>query len=285
MASEMQIFERLADAQRRAQSRPRPAPTTQAEADKINSETLRAMAALGMMSGNQGQYDRLTAEDELLYNRQQDALDRDLEFAQMALDAQNNEGIGIEPRLGSVPQGMQEVIDPESGERRLEYITGAPKQMDQISADAVYAAAIDDIDRMQGMIEKHGTELFGKDASTMRLLRGQILSHIAKLRNMGVLQQGELEMLEQQLPDPSSYASIPKFRSAMSQAYKELSDQFKRRRTDEARAFGLEVPDYGQPATPSTSGQSATPVGPPRTLNDGTTWQEYSDGSIKQVSP
>jgi hypothetical protein len=51
-----------------------------------------------------------------------------------------------------------------------------------------------------------GTELTGPAATTLRFKRGNVISLVAQLRNLGVLQPAEFEAVDEQLPDPTSMA-------------------------------------------------------------------------------
>jgi len=74
-----------------------------------------------------------------------------------------------------------------------------------------------------------GTEYGGQTAARMSTLRAGIISGVAKLRDMGVLQPGEMENIEEQLPDPTSLKSNLTLtrQSTFGAAYGELNKQFK----------------------------------------------------------
>jgi hypothetical protein len=72
-----------------------------------------------------------------------------------------------------------------------------------------------------------GTEAYGENAARMSMKRGQIISAVAKLRDMGVLQQGEMENLEEQLPSPAGWGSKLKKNSSIVASYDELRKQFR----------------------------------------------------------
>jgi hypothetical protein len=90
-----------------------------------------------------------------------------------------------------------------------------------------------------------GTELWGEDAATMSGLRAGIIADVAKLRDMGVLQSGELENLEKQLPDPGGVGSVLRRKSSIVKSYEELSRQFR-----EKRASHLKANPWLTPAVP-----------------------------------
>lgn len=71
-----------------------------------------------------------------------------------------------------------------------------------------------------------GTELTGEKAGELSTLRAKIVADVAKLRDMGVLQAGELERIEEQLTDPTGWASGLKSNSRIAKGYETLSGQF-----------------------------------------------------------
>lgn len=57
-------------------------------------------------------------------------------------------------------------------------------------------------------VERYGTEVVGQMSGEMGVLYGQVIAGMAAMRNMGVLQPGELAVLQSQLPDPSKLRSM-----------------------------------------------------------------------------
>lgn len=107
---------------------------------------------------------------------------------------------------GTPPKGYFPVQAPGGD---IEYIPQPGTQPFQQAEEAVRTQEnlMRDLHLFQTSVEKagaSGTELFGELANTLRFQRGNVLSGLAKLRNLGVLQPGEYEILEQQLPDPTS---------------------------------------------------------------------------------
>lgn len=87
-----------------------------------------------------------------------------------------------------------------------------------------------------------GSEAWGEKSATYSTLRAGIISDVAKLRDMGVLQAGEMANLEDQLPDPGSWQSTFRRNSSMVKAYQELGDQFKAKRSAHLKANPWMVP-------------------------------------------
>lgn len=87
-----------------------------------------------------------------------------------------------------------------------------------------------------------GTELWGEGAAKLGTLRGGIIADVAKLRDMGVLQQGELENIEKQLPDPTSWTGPLQNNNSTLAAYKALQDQIKTKTANYIKAHPWLVP-------------------------------------------
>lgn len=110
--------------------------------------------------------------------------------------------------LGEVPTGMTPAKAP-NGE--LQYIP-QPWSNEYATAQEATREAEDtlkDVTRFQSLVEQvgpSGSEGTGPQATTLKFLRGNVIARVAKLRNLGVLQPGELENIEEQLPDPTSWS-------------------------------------------------------------------------------
>jgi hypothetical protein len=108
---------------------------------------------------------------------------------------------------GEPPKGYFPVINPVT--QNPEYIPQPGTEQYNKAQAAVQEIEniILDIQKFQKLVDKSGpsgTEFFGPDAALLELQRGTILSRVAALRNLGVLQPAELENLDSQLPDPTS---------------------------------------------------------------------------------
>lgn len=109
---------------------------------------------------------------------------------------------------GEPPKGYFPVMAPSGN---VEYIPqpGTEPYNKAIEVSKLQANILRNLQMLQTVIDDagaSGTELFGARANTLRFLRGNVLSDVASLRNMGVLQPAELENLESQLPDPTSWS-------------------------------------------------------------------------------
>ncbi|MDH5276940.1 MAG: hypothetical protein OEW88_11005 [Gammaproteobacteria bacterium] len=108
---------------------------------------------------------------------------------------------------GTPPKGHFPVLSPSGS---VEYIPqpGTPGYLKAQEAEQIQARILKNLALLQSQIDDagaSGTELVGPRANNLRFLRGNVLADVAALRNLGVLQPAELENLEAQLPDPTSW--------------------------------------------------------------------------------
>jgi hypothetical protein len=87
-----------------------------------------------------------------------------------------------------------------------------------------------------------GSELYGENAAKYSVLRGQVIADVAKLRDMGVLQAGEMERIEEQLADPTTWGAMFTGNRRMGKGYEELRKQFKEKREQHFRANPWLIP-------------------------------------------
>lgn len=152
--------------------------------------------------------------------------------------------------LGPVSPGMARVINPETGTPIDVALPGsAPhiKARDQLNAQQT---AVDNLDLFMDLFDKTGTEFASPDAQTLQTYRQRVISAVAVLDNMGVLQAGELERIESSLADPTAFGrqvqsvvgGLPVVRAATGSnasiraGYQALRDQF-----DDQHARSLET--------------------------------------------
>lgn len=65
--------------------------------------------------------------------------------------------------------------------------------------------SVDTVGQMLESIKLHGSEAFGVESGNQAFIYGQLVSEVAKLRNLGVLTPGELEFVAEGMTDPSSF--------------------------------------------------------------------------------
>ncbi len=163
-----------------------------------------------------GQQD-LQQENQFEFNAAQNTLDRDaraeegdanraarqriadLKAAALLLPAEGGS------ELGAIPSGFERYQHPELGVvlRALPGTQPYVKAQEELSG---YESAIIDIDDILTGLEETGTEFFGAESGRQAFAYGQVLSHVAKLRDLGVLQKSDIEFLQDALTDPSGFS-------------------------------------------------------------------------------
>jgi hypothetical protein len=109
--------------------------------------------------------------------------------------------------LGSTPAGYERFEGPAGA--ALRPLPGHPELIQAEEKLGTAAQAVRDFDAMINMIESYGsTELVGTAAGEMSALYGQLTAHVAKMRDLGVLQEGERQAIEAKMPDPTSLGSL-----------------------------------------------------------------------------
>lgn len=61
-----------------------------------------------------------------------------------------------------------------------------------------------DIDEVIGLLNSGGLDFVGKKSGRLAQLYGNVISGMGQMRDLGTLQPGDIELLQSQLPDPSS---------------------------------------------------------------------------------
>lgn len=109
-----------------------------------------------------------------------------------------------------IPRGYVPVLGPDGAPQ----VIPVPGSKDFAAAQAVTDQAVQGIQTVQGFLAllsdtatggPSGTDLYGPRANELAFRRGNVMSALAALRNLGVLQPGEYEVLKEQLPDPTSW--------------------------------------------------------------------------------
>ena len=163
--------------------------------------------------------------------------------------------------MGSIPTGLRNVGTPE--EPRFEPIRGSEQDISRRKEVAALEDMLTVISELEGLVQQHGTEAVGDIADEMTGLRQRYIGNINLLRQTGVLQEGELKRLEQELPDPTGLGGM--FTRTGS-----VLTKFGGARREVQDKLGNLREIYGMP-TPTTSGQpgedtgaaQAAPGGPP----------------------
>ena len=111
-------------------------------------------------------------------------------------------GTTVSVNTGSIPSGFVQEETPEG--LRLSPISGSPEDVERreglIALEGVYT----DISELEQLVKEHGTEVYGDVARRMAALRNRIVGNIPAVRQTGVLQEGELKRIEDELPSGNS---------------------------------------------------------------------------------
>jgi hypothetical protein len=119
---------------------------------------------------------------------------------------------------------------------------------------ATLKSAVEDIERMKGLMAEHGSTIMtGNPAGVAGQLYSQIVAKVAALRNMGVLQPGELANIENALLNPTSIMSLGTGLDRATGQYDELSRGFKQK----LEGLGVKLPG----AAPTRSSAPPIPAG------------------------
>jgi hypothetical protein len=171
-----------------------------------------------------------------------------------ALAARGNAPAGL-PESFKPPSGYVPWADPVSGQ--VAGVAPLPGTKDYASAVSHAEALNRGIESARMLVDQFvgapklvngrevraggtGTEAWGPAAATMGNQRADVLSGIATLRNMGVLQEAEAKRLESILPDPVGWGyTSPK---SFQKAYEEVSRQMTRALAGHYRANPWMVP-------------------------------------------
>ena len=158
--------------------------------------------------------------------------------------------------LGNVPQGMRRVQDQASPTgTTLVPEPGGPIDVERNAKVESLKQGLSRVDRMREMIADPNigsTELFGENSGTIRQLYAQAVADVAKIREMGVLQPGEMKNIEDRLVDPSSWSSVLTAKKTVQAQYDELRKSY----ADKLRGMGIAPP-------PDSIGSANAPPPPP----------------------
>jgi hypothetical protein len=113
-------------------------------------------------------------------------------------------------------------------------------QVERTDKVATLASAVEDIARMKALMAEHGSTIMtGAPSGTAGQLYSQIVAKVAALRNMGVLQPGELANIENALLNPTSVFSLGTGDERAQAQYDELARAFKQK----LEGLGVKMPE------------------------------------------
>ena len=113
----------------------------------------------------------------------------------------------VENNMGGVPTGAMRGTD-QAGNTTIRYLPGS-KQYDDAQAGVQQAeAGLRNIDGLIKLVETHGSEMVDQQVvGQMGTLHGAVLSAIGQAQQLGTLQPGDVERLQDQLPNPASLSA------------------------------------------------------------------------------
>ena len=130
-------------------------------------------------------------------------------------DRRDREKSERQQQYGAPPSGYERITveEPqEDGTTKESFVDrpmrGSKPYIDMYEGSSAVRRGVDNMEKMIDLIDKHGTEAIGETSATMRGLYGDILAAVAEAQNKGVLQQGELEEMKEQLPNPGEWKSL-----------------------------------------------------------------------------
>jgi hypothetical protein len=125
---------------------------------------------------------------------------------------------------GTVPQGGVRVMDPATGQPRIQHLQGGPEEIKLSENIRRTESLANNVQRLSDLVQKHGTEFVGATAREMANLYGDIQTSVRLAQEMGAPQAAELVLLAKQIPDPTSLTeNLNPFAAQTAQgAYKEI---------------------------------------------------------------
>lgn len=127
--------------------------------------------------------------------------------------------------LGTVPGGFSRHLDTD-GTTYLRAEPGSKPYNEAVEEISTFEQSLRDIDLQIQSIKETSSNALGTDAASQNARYGSIVSSIAALRNLGVIQKDEAERLEGAIPNPADLTSHMRLDSSMIAAYEELGRQF-----------------------------------------------------------
>lgn len=140
---------------------------------------------------------------------------------------------------GSVPSGA--IRTPEG---EIQYLPGSKVHTKRLGEWNELATAANTTQSMINDLDAHGSEMWGEDADPMKMKHTLILSYVAKLANMGVLQVGELETIKQGLRDPTAWSNTFTGTDTMKSGFQELKRMLENKMVELQNTYGGTLAPY-----------------------------------------
>lgn len=146
---------------------------------------------------------------------------------------------------GKVPDGMRAVarMAPDGQGNFLQFvdaqpIEGTPNYRDSVLASRAAEEGLLLIDSFRQDLAEYGTEMGGADALKMRQKRGRLIANYGfVMEKLGILQPGDLERLDGELPNPTNFGNQfnPSAAGNIDAVYAQYYEQWQKEVLDPAR--------------------------------------------------
>jgi len=198
---------------------------------QIGAGLLQQSLGFGQQTAQQqnlfGQQD-LQQENQFAFSASQSQLDR-----QQKLDIANSKALALsEANLAKLSAtGGANLGALAAGHHRVEVTPGnfadipnrdTPRWTSAFDELQGLETSVDTVGQMLESIKTHGSEAFGTESGNQAFIYGQLVSEVAKLRNLGVLTPGELEFVAEGMTDPSSFDGAFTGQERLEQNYQTL---------------------------------------------------------------
>ena len=213
-----------------------------------NQQQLKNFEQQLLEQGNNFEQRDLEQENQQTFTGLQNQIGAKADLEQERLDRRSRELIaanrlkadaGVDTFDGvSVPQGFYAARDANN----KVYVAAAPGSPPYIKAQQDFFDAestIGEIDQLLTLLEETGTEMFGGDSARFGILNQKIVSGVAALEDLGVLQEGERENIEKSLPNPGSFKAGLTANSTIRDAYGQLQGLFQTKVGQANRKYSL----------------------------------------------
>ena len=147
------------------------------------------------------------------------------EVQQQIMDFRKSGQPQTDIRMGSVPAGA--VQTGKGKDSAIKYLPGSQPYVTAEQGVGNLEASITNIENLMSSIDQYGSEYYGAESGKQALMYGNALSAMAKLRDLGVLQKADIDMMQAQMTDPSSLAGLSTKKSTMKAQYQEVLKQLR----------------------------------------------------------
>jgi hypothetical protein len=199
--------------------------------------------------------------DQLIANRQVQVQEAHQRFLERGLPP----GVRA-PGDGFSPTGERTIVLPD-GRAVQQYAEGSKGYEERAGALDSLALMATQTDRMIKILQQNKHGVTGTAEGEVQTLYSDIVSQMGKLRELGTLQQGDLEFIQRALPNPSEIKNLATSDPRMIASFQELLKQIDQRYRNSSARFAVSgvrgsmaFPDV---ARAGEGGKAAAPKAPP----------------------